>query len=199
MPGSISASCAFTPNVVFESANPARHTHVSASHWSCWPSASDGPRPKADILLPIVQWSWAGFHWKDKKTGKFLLHAGADPVSQLDQEAVRSPALFSQLMVARRLAGSTSYNSKEGPTEALPVTIPGAVVFPPWMHQHVSQYMCMVGSWTEPYHPWVNWILTCSQSFIVALPMWLNCLGPICDLTPNWIPWKPLLRCQHSD
>lgn len=76
MPGSISASCAFTPNVVFESANPARHTHVSASHWSCWPSASDGPRPKADILLPIVQWSWAGFHWKDKKTESFYFTQG---------------------------------------------------------------------------------------------------------------------------
>lgn len=86
--------------------------------------------------------------------------------------------------------------------QSLPVTVPWAMVFSSWMHQHVSQYMwsmqCMV-SWAEPYHPRVNWTLTCSQASIVASPMWLNCLGPICDLTPICIPWMPLLRCQHSD
>lgn len=160
MPGSISASCAFTQYVVFESANPARHTHVSGSRWSCWPSASEGRRPKADTLLPTAQWSWAGFHWKDEKRGKVLLPTEADPVSHLDQEEVRSPALFSQLLVARRLAGSTSYNPKE---EALPESASdsplGHGFFP---HGCISMSLSICGpcsvrwSWAEPYHPRVN-------------------------------------------
>lgn len=53
---------------------------------------------------------------KDKKRGKVLLPTEVDdPVSQLDQEAMRSPAFFSQLMVARRLAGSNQLQPKGGP------------------------------------------------------------------------------------
>lgn len=65
------------------------------------------PRPRH--FFPLHSGVGRDFTEKVEKRGKVLLFGEADPVSHVNQEAVRTPArvthFFSQLMVVRRLKG----------------------------------------------------------------------------------------------
>lgn len=104
--------------VVSESANPARRTRVSGSHWSSWLSASDGQTPRVDTLLPIARWSWAGFPWKDGKERKgCTLQRGISsslPWSGSSENTCLSHMLSSsQLMIVEHRRADLTYSNPD--------------------------------------------------------------------------------------
>lgn len=75
--------------------------------------------PRPTYFFPLHSGVGLDFTERMEKKRKILLSREADPVSYLDRVAVRTSFSF-YLVVARRLAYSTSYKPNEAPNEALP-------------------------------------------------------------------------------